>query len=99
MGRGEMGTWIVVSAGKSYEILTMDWFGKPRNTLEPSLWIDIPSSTVTLLLRFGKIASTVGWNVVCLQPIGVLFYNDKCSLLWYYLPVYECISDMYLIII
>jgi hypothetical protein len=86
-----MGTWIAMSAGKAYEILSDDWFGKPSNTLEPSLWIHSPGSGVTLLLRFGTIVSTVGWNVLGLQPIGVIFYKFKCSMLWYYLPVYECI--------
>jgi hypothetical protein len=91
LGRRELGTWIVVSVGKACESLSVDWFGKPSNTLEPSLWIHSPGSGVTLLLRFGTIVSMVGWNVLGLQPVGVFFYKDKCSLLWYYLPVYECI--------
>jgi hypothetical protein len=33
--------------------------------------------------------STVGWNVLGLQPVGVIFHKDKCSLLWYHLHVYE----------
>jgi hypothetical protein len=86
-----MGTWIVVSAGKAFEILSVDWFGKPSNTLEPSLWIHSPGLGVTLLLRFGTVVSMVGWNVLGLQPFGVIFYKDKCSMLWHYLPVYECI--------
>jgi hypothetical protein len=60
MGRRELGTWIIVSAGKSYERLSVDWFGKPSNTLEPSLWIHSPSSGVTLLLSFGN-NSIYGW--------------------------------------
>jgi hypothetical protein len=91
MGRRDMGTWIVVSVGKSCESLSADWFGKPSNTLKPSLWIHSPGSGVTLLLRFGAVVSMVGWNVLGLQPVGVIFYKDKCSLLWYYLYVYECI--------
>jgi hypothetical protein len=83
LGRRELGTWIVVSVGKSCESLSVDWFGKPSNTLEPSLWIHSPGSGVTLLLRFGAVVSTVGWNVLGLQPVGVIFYKDKCSLLWY----------------
>jgi hypothetical protein len=35
--------------------------------------------------------STVGWNVLGLQPVGVIFHKDKFSLLWYQLHVYECI--------
>jgi hypothetical protein len=88
-----------VSAGKVCESLSANWFGKPSNTLEPSLWIHSPGSGVTLLLRFGTIASTVGWNVLGLQLVGVFFYKDNCSLLWYYLPIYECISAVYLIIV
>jgi hypothetical protein len=88
-----------VSAGKSCEILSSNWFEKPSNTLEPSFWIHSLGSGVTLLLRFGAVMSTVGWNILCLHPVGVFFYKDKCSLLWYYLHVYECISTVYLIII
>jgi hypothetical protein len=55
---------------------------------------------VTLLLRFGKVVSTVGWNVLGLQPVGVIFHKDKFSLLWYHLHAYECIFHcVYLIII
>jgi hypothetical protein len=39
-----------------------------------------PGSGVTLLLRFGAAVSTVGWNVLGLQPVGVIFHKDKCSL-------------------
>jgi hypothetical protein len=99
MGRRELGTWIVVGAGKACESLSVDWFGKPSNTLELSLWIHIPSSGVTLLLRFGTIASTIRWNVLGLQLVGVIFHKDKCSLLWYHLHVYECISVVYLTIV
>jgi hypothetical protein len=80
-----------VSAGKACESLIANWFGKPSNTMELSLWIHIPGSGVTLLLRFRAVVSTIGWHVLGLQPIGVIFYKDKCSLLWYYLPIYECI--------
>jgi hypothetical protein len=86
-----MGTWISVSARKACEILSADWYGKPSNTLELFLWIHGPVSGVTLLLIFGTIMSTVGWNVLGLQSVGVLFYKDKCSLIWYYLPIYDCI--------
>jgi hypothetical protein len=34
--------------------------------------------------------SMVGWNVLGLQPVGVIFHKDKCSLLWYHLHVFEC---------
>jgi hypothetical protein len=54
---------------------------------------------VTLLLRFGELVSTVGWNVLGLQPVGVIFHKDKFSLLWYHLHVYECIFVVYLIIV
>jgi hypothetical protein len=60
MGKRELGTWIVVSVGKFCESLSVDWFGKTSNTLEPSLWIHSPGSGVTLLLRFGTVMSTVG---------------------------------------
>jgi hypothetical protein len=53
---------------------------EPKYTLEPSLWIHSPGSGVTLLLRFGAVVSTVGWNVLGLQPVGVIFHKDKCSL-------------------
>jgi hypothetical protein len=36
MGRRELGTWIVVSAGEACESLSADWFGKPSNTNIPS---------------------------------------------------------------
>jgi hypothetical protein len=75
LGRRELGTWIVVSVGESCESLSVDWFGKPSNTLELSLWIHSPGSGVTLLLRLGTTVSTVGWNVLGLQPVGVFFYK------------------------
>jgi hypothetical protein len=50
-------------------------------TLEPSLWIHSPGSEVTLLLSFGAVVSTVGWNVLGLQLVGVIFHKYKCSLL------------------
>jgi hypothetical protein len=72
-----MGTWIVVSAGESYEILSADWFGKPSNNLELSLCIHIPSSRVTLLLRLGTTVSMVWQNVLGLHPVDVLFYKRQ----------------------
>jgi hypothetical protein len=78
------------------ESLGVDWFGKPSITLEPSLWICSLGSGVMLLLIFGTVVSTVGWNVLVLHPGGVLFHKDKFSLLWYHLHVYECISSLYI---
>jgi hypothetical protein len=46
-----MGTWIAVSAWKSCESLSVDWFWKPSNTLEPSLWIHSLGLRVTLLVE------------------------------------------------
>jgi hypothetical protein len=71
--------------------LGADWFGKPSNTLKPSSWIHSPNSGVMLLLSFGAIVSMVGWNVLGLQPVGVIFHKDNFSLLWYHIHVYECI--------
>jgi hypothetical protein len=96
LGRRDLGTWIVVRVLETCESLGVDWFGKPSNTLELSLWIHSPGSGVTLLLRFGTIMSTVGWNVLGLQPISVIFQKYKFSLLWYHLHVYECISIVYI---
>jgi hypothetical protein len=62
LGRRDLGTWIVVSPGEACESLSADWFGKPSNTLEPSLWIHSLGLGVTLLLRLGTIVSMVGWN-------------------------------------
>jgi hypothetical protein len=84
---------------EAYESLGVHWFRKPSNTLELSLWIHSPRSGVTLLLIFGTIVSTVGWNVLGLKPVGVIFHKDKFSLLWYHFHVYECISVVYLIIV
>jgi hypothetical protein len=42
MGRRDLGTWIVVSVGEACESLSIDWFGKPSNTMELSLWIHSP---------------------------------------------------------
>jgi hypothetical protein len=81
------------------ESLGADWFGKPSNTLEPSLWIHSPSSGVTLLLRFGIVVSTVGWPILGFHSVVVIFHKDKFSLLWYHLHVCECISVVYLIIV
>jgi hypothetical protein len=72
-----------VSVGKSYERLSVDWFGKPSNTLEPSFWIHSPGSGVTPLLRFGIVVATIGWKFLGLQPFGVIFYKDKFYQLWY----------------
>jgi hypothetical protein len=94
-----MGTWIGVGVGEPVRDLVITGLGKPSNTLEPSLWIHSPGSGVTLLLRFGVVVSMVGWNVLGMHPIGVIFHKDKFSLLWYHLHVYECISTVYLIII
>ena len=77
LGRREIGNCITLSDGKAYESLSVDWFGKPSNTLEPSLWIRSPRSGLTLLLRFGTIVSTIGWNVLGIQPVDVLFYKDN----------------------
>ena len=77
MGRREMGTWIAVSVGKSCESLSVVWFGNPSNTLEPSLWIHSTGSGVTLMLIFGTIVSMVGWNVLGMQPVGVIYHKDK----------------------
>jgi hypothetical protein len=77
LGRKESSTWIVVSVGESCESLSVDWFWKPSNTLELSLWIHSPSSGVALLLRLGTIVSTVGWNILGMQPISVLFYKRQ----------------------
>jgi hypothetical protein len=94
-------SWIIglCECWEACESLGADWFGKPSNTLEPSLWIHSPGSGVTLLLRFGTIVSIVGWNVLGLQLAGVIFHKDKCSLLWHHLHAYECISVVYLIIV
>jgi hypothetical protein len=70
VGRRELSTWIVVSAGEACERLSDDWFGKQSNTMELSLWIHSPGSGVTLLLRIGTTMSTVGWNVLGLQLVG-----------------------------
>jgi hypothetical protein len=73
LGRRELSTWIIVSDGESCESLSVEWFGKPSNTLEPSLWIHHPISGVKLLLRLGTAMSTVGWNILGMPPIGVIF--------------------------
>jgi hypothetical protein len=89
-----------VRAGKPVRVAwVLTGLGKPSNTLEPSLWIHSLGSRVTLLLIFGTVVSMVGWNVLGLQPVGVIFHKYKCSLLWYHLHVYECFSGVYLIII
>jgi hypothetical protein len=81
MGRRELGICIVVGVRETCERLRDEWFGNPSNTLEPSLWIHSPGSGVALLLRFGAVVSTSGLNVLGLQPVGVVFHKDKCSLL------------------
>jgi hypothetical protein len=95
-----MGTWIVASAGKSYERLSANWFGNPSNTLEQSFWIHIPVSEVTLLLRFGIVVSTVGWNVLGLQPIGVFFINISAlyyGIIYLYMNVFRYVFIYHLI--
>jgi hypothetical protein len=72
-----MGTWIFVSDGKACESLSVDWFRKPSNIMELSLWIHSPGLGMILLLRFGAIVSMVGWNVLGLQLVDVFFYKDK----------------------
>jgi hypothetical protein len=84
---------------EAHESLGVDWFGKPTNTMEPSLCIHKLGLGVTFLLSFGIVMSMAGWNVLGLQPVGVIFHKDKCSLLWYHLHVYECISVVYLILV
>jgi hypothetical protein len=49
-------------------------------TWEPSFLIHSPGSGVTLLLRFGAVVSMVGWKVLGLQSVSVIFHKDKCSL-------------------
>jgi hypothetical protein len=66
---------------RACEIFSDNWFGKPSNTLEPSMWIHIPGSGVMLVLIFGAVVSTVGWNALGLQRVDVIFRKDKCSLL------------------
>jgi hypothetical protein len=75
LGRRKLGTWISMSDGESCESLNADWFGKPSNTMEPSLWIHSPGLGVTLMLRLGTTMSMVGWNVLGLQLVGVFFYK------------------------
>jgi hypothetical protein len=53
---------------------------EPKYTLELSLWIYSLGSGVALLLRFGATMSMVGWNILGLQPVGVIFHKDKFSL-------------------
>jgi hypothetical protein len=77
LARIEVGTCIVVSVGEACESLSADYFGKPSNTLEPSLWIHSPGSGVTLLLRLGTPMFTVGWNVLSLNLVGVFFYKRQ----------------------
>jgi hypothetical protein len=55
----------------------------------PSLWTHSPGSRVTLLLRLGTTVSTVGWNVLGLQLVGVLFSENISALCYGYLPVYD----------
>jgi hypothetical protein len=100
MGRRELGTWIAVSAGKSCESLSADWFGKPSNTLELSLWIHSPDSGVALPLIFGTIVSMVGWNVFGLQPVGVIFIKISAlcyGIIYLYMNVFRCVFIYHLI--
>jgi hypothetical protein len=46
---------------------------EPKHTLQLSSWIHSLGSGVTLLLTFGAVVSTVGWNVLGLQLIGIAF--------------------------
>jgi hypothetical protein len=95
-----VGTWIATSAGKACESLSVDWFGKPSNTLEPSLWIHSPGSGVTLLLRFGTVVSTVGWNILGLQPVGVFFIKISAlcyGIIYLYMNVFRCVFIYHLI--
>jgi hypothetical protein len=100
LGRRELGTWIAASAGKACESLSADWFGKPSNTLEPSLWIHIPVSGVTLLLIFGTIVSMVGWNILGLQSVGVIFINISAlyyGIIYLYMNVLHSVFIYHLI--
>jgi hypothetical protein len=103
LGRRELGTWIAMSVGESCESLSANWFGKPGNTLEPSMWIHSHGSGVTLMLRLGTTMSMVGWNVLRLQPVGV-FSSIKykfpmlCFLFLLYLFLLR-IKLLYLIIV
>jgi hypothetical protein len=72
--------------------------GSLSDTLEPSLWIHSPGSGVTLLLRLGTIVSMVGWNVLGLHPVGVLFSEKISALCYGYLPVYDLFHVVYLFI-
>jgi hypothetical protein len=75
-----------VSAEKSCESLSADWFGKTSNTLEPSLCIHSPGSRVTLLLRFGVVVSWLGGtSLVCSQLVSIFI---KISDLYYGIIVY-----------
>jgi hypothetical protein len=66
--------WVL---GNLCESLRADWFGNPSNTLEPSLLIHSPGSWVTLLLKFRAVVSRVWWNVLGLQPVGVIVHKYK----------------------
>jgi hypothetical protein len=46
---------------------------EPKYTMGPYFWIHSPGSGVTLLLRFGAVVYTIGWNVLGLQLVGVTF--------------------------
>jgi len=73
---------------EAYDILGVDWFGKPSNTLEPSLWIHSPGSGVKLLLRLGTIVSVVGGMSLFCNQLVSYFIKDNFSLLWFPLLVY-----------
>jgi hypothetical protein len=84
---------------ETYEILRANWFGNPSTLWNRPCGLIALGLGVTLLLIIGAVVSMVGWNVLGLQPVGVIFLKDKFSLLCYYLHAYECISDVYLIIV
>jgi hypothetical protein len=60
----------------------MTGLGSRVTPWNPSLWTHSPGSGVTLLLRFGTTMSMVGWNILGLQPVGVLF-SENISALYY----------------
>jgi hypothetical protein len=83
-----------VSSRKESESLSYEWFGKPSNTLEPSLWIHSPGSRVTLLLRFGTVVYTIGWNVLGMHLVGVIFYKDNAlcyGIIYLYMNAIHCV--------
>jgi len=53
------------------------------------LWIHSLGSGVTLLLRLGTVVPMVGWNVLGMQPISVLFLENICAIYYGYLHMYD----------